>query len=113
MNKIETEARYEIEMEDYSHHIQIESRVIGDIARNHVVPTAVKYQNILIENVTGLKTIYGDRFKDFAKAQLTLIEQISEHIEAINSSVTKMIEARKECNQQADLEKRAMVIVRK
>ena len=107
MNKIETEARYEIEMEDYSHHIQIESRVIGDIARNHVVPTAVKYQNVLIENVTGLKTIYGDRFKDFAKAQLTLIEQISEHIEAINSSVTKMIEARKVCNQQADLEKRA------
>ena len=107
MNKIETEARYEIEMEDYSHHIQIESRVIGDIARNHVVPTAVKYQNVLIENVTGLKTIYGDRFKDFAKAQLTLIEQISEHIEAINSSVTKMIEARKVCNQQTDLEKRA------
>ncbi|WP_417875449.1 glutamine synthetase III [Winogradskyella sediminis] len=107
MNKVESEARYEIEMEDYIHHIQIESRVIGDIARNHVVPTAVRYQNILIENVTGLKTIYGDQFKDFAKAQLVLIKEISEHIETINSTVTKMTEARKVCNKEASLEKRA------
>ncbi|EPR73868.1 Glutamine synthetase type III, GlnN [Winogradskyella psychrotolerans RS-3] len=107
MNKVESEARYEIEMEDYIHHVQIESRVIGDIARNHVVPTAVRYQNILIENVTGLKTIYGDRFKDFAKAQLVLIEEISEHIETINSTVTKMTEARKVCNKEASLEKKA------
>ncbi|WP_417860157.1 glutamine synthetase III [Winogradskyella sediminis] len=107
MNKVESEARYEIEMEDYIHHIQIESRVIGDIARNHVVPTAVRYQNILIENVTGLKTIYGDQFKDFAKAQLVLIKEISEHIETINSTVTKMTEARKICNKEASLEKRA------
>jgi len=107
MNKIESEARYEIEMEEYSLHIQIESRVIGDIARNHVVPTAVRYQNILIENVTGLKTIYGDRFKSLAKEQLSLIEQISEHIEAINSLVTKMTEARKSCNKYSDIEKKA------
>ncbi|SDS06348.1 glutamine synthetase III family protein [Winogradskyella sediminis] len=107
MNKVESEARYEIEMEDYIHHIQIESRVIGDIARNHVVPTAVRYQNILIENVTGLKTIYGDQFKDFAKAQLVLIKEISEHIETINTTVTKMTEARKVCNKEASLEKRA------
>ncbi|MBU2927384.1 glutamine synthetase III family protein [Winogradskyella psychrotolerans] len=107
MNKIESESRYEIEMEDYIHHIQIESRVIGDIARNHVVPTAVRYQNILIKNVTGLKTIYGDRFKDFAKAQLVLIEEISEHIETINSTVTKMTEERKVCNKETNLEKKA------
>jgi len=107
MNKVESEARYEIEMEDYIHHIQIESRVIGDIARNHVVPTAVRYQNILIENVTGLKTIYGEQFKDFAKAQLVLIKEISEHIATINSTVTKMTEARKVCNNEASLEKRA------
>ncbi|WP_179333259.1 glutamine synthetase III family protein [Winogradskyella costae] len=107
MNKVESEARYEIEMEDYIHHVQIESRVIGDIARNHVVPTAVRYQNILIENVTGLKTIYGDRFKDFAKAQLILIEQISEHIETINATVTKMTETRKSINKENSLEKKA------
>jgi len=107
MNKVESEARYEIEMEAYILHIQIESRVLGDIARNHVVPTAVRYQNILIENVTGLKTIYGDKFKGLAKEQLSLIEQISEHIEAINSLVTKMTEARKFYNLQTDLEKKA------
>jgi glutamine synthetase len=107
MNKIESEARYEIEMEEYSLHIQIESRVIGDLARNHVVPTAVRYQNILIENVTGLKTIYGDKFKTLAKEQLYLIEQISHHIEAINSLVTKMTEARKSLNKNIDIEKKA------
>lgn len=107
MNKVESEARYEIEMEEYILHIQIESRVIGDIARNHVVPTAVRYQNILIENVTGLKTIYGDKFKDFAKEQLYLIEQISHHIEAINSLVTKMTDSRKGFNKQLDIEKKA------
>ena len=107
MNKVESEARYEIEMEEYILHLQIESRVIGDIARNHVVPTAVRYQNILIENVTGLKAIYGDNYKRLAKEQLSLIEAISEHIEAINSLVTKMTEARKSCNKYIDLEKKA------
>ena len=107
MNKVESEARYEIEMEDYVMRIQIESRVIGDIARNHVVPTAVRYQNILIKNVTGLKTIYGDNFKEVAKEQLSLIEQISKHIEAINSLVTQMTEERKTCNTYIDIDKKA------
>ncbi|GAB5565935.1 MAG: glutamine synthetase III [Winogradskyella sp.] len=107
MNKVEVEARYEIEMEEYILHTQIESRVIGDIARNHVVPTAVRYQNILIENVTGLKTIYGDKFKAYAKEQLELIEQISKHIEAINSLVTKMTDERKTLNKNSDIGKKA------
>ena len=107
MNKIESEARYEIEIEEYILRIQIESRVLGDIARNHVVPTAVRYQNILIENVTGLKNIYGDKFKSLAQEQLTLIEELSGHIEAINSLVTDMIEARKLYNKQIDVNKKA------
>ena len=101
------EARYEIEMEEYILHIQIESRVIGDIARNHIVPTAVRYQNILIKNVTGLKAIYGDKFKDLAKEQLTLIEEISTHIEAINSLVTKMTDERRTLNKLNDIDKKA------
>ncbi|WP_299113103.1 glutamine synthetase III [uncultured Winogradskyella sp.] len=107
MNKVEAQARYEIEMEEYILHTQIESRVLGDIARNHIVPTAVRYQNILIENVTGLKTIYGNKFKDFAKEQLALIEQISSHIEAINSLVTKMTDQRRNLNKIDDVEKKA------
>ena len=107
MNKIESEARYEIEMEEYVLRIQIEGRVLGDIARNHVVPTAVRYQNILIKNVTGLKEIYGSDFKTFAKEQLNLIEDISKHIEAINSEVTAMTEERKIANQLNAIETKA------
>jgi glutamine synthetase len=107
MNKIESQARYEIEMEEYVMHLQIESRVIGDIARNHVVPTAVRYQNILIDNVMGLKSIYGDKYMALAKEQLSLIEQISSHIEAINSLVTTMTEARKKFNAEKNIAKRA------
>ncbi len=107
MNKVEVEARYEIEIEEYAMHIQIEGRVLGDIARNHVVPTAVKYQNILIENVRGLKEIYGEKFKAFAKEQLNLIEEISKHIEAINSNVTKMTNERKKANKEDNSVKKA------
>jgi len=107
MNKVEVESRYEIEMEEYVLRIQIEGRVLGDIARNHVVPTAVKYQNVLIENVRGLKEIYGSGFKKLAKEQMVLIEKISHHIESINSNVTKMINERKKANDIDDLEKKA------
>lgn len=107
MNHVESEARYEIEMEEYVLRIQIEGRVLGDIARNHIVPTAVKYQNLLIENVRGLKEIYGTSFKTYAKEQLNLIEEISSHIEAINSNVTKMTEERKAANAIENIEKKA------
>ena len=87
MSKVEIEARYEIKVEEYAMRIQIESRVLGDIARNHVIPTAIKYQNILIENVQGLKNIYGDKFKLHSKEQMQLIEQISLHISKINKGI--------------------------
>ena len=98
MNPTEIEARYEIEVEDYIHRIQIEGRVLGDIARNHVIPTAVKYQNILIHNVRGLKDIYGKDYKKHASEQLMLIADISKYIKAINSGVTSMINQRKKAN---------------
>ncbi|MBO6607625.1 glutamine synthetase III [Psychroserpens sp.] len=107
MNKVESEARFEIEMEEYVMRIQIEGRVLGDIARNHVVPTAVRYQNMLIENVKGLKEIYEKDFRAFAKEQLNLIEEISGHIDGINANVTKMIAARKQANAIDSIEKRA------
>ena len=107
LSKIETEARYEIEMEAYIMHIQIESRVLGDIARNHIVPTAVKYQNILVENVRGLKEIFEEKYKDVSTEQINLIEQISDHIAGINANVTKMIDQRKKANNMDNLEDRA------
>ncbi|MBQ0788577.1 MAG: glutamine synthetase III [Oceanihabitans sp.] len=107
MNKVEVEARYEIEVEQYTMRLQIESRVLGDIARNHIVPTAVKYQNVLIENVRGLKEIYGADFKKLAKEQMILIESISSHLESLNSNVTKMTNERKKANALTDIEKKA------
>jgi glutamine synthetase len=108
MSKIEAEARYEIEVEEYTMHIQIESRVLGDIARNHVIPTAVKYQNILIDNVKGLKDIFDNDFNKHAKEQLALIKEISERIEKINSGVTNMINERKKANKLEDSEQKAV-----
>ena len=113
MNKTEIEARYEIEVEQYIHSIQIEGRVLGDIARNHVIPTAVKYQNILINNVRGLKDIYGKQYNDYASEQLILISDISKYIEMINSGVTKMINERKKANIINDSLKRAEVYCNK
>jgi glutamine synthetase len=107
MSRVESEARYEIEIEDYAMRIQIEGRLLGDIARNHVIPTAIKYQNTLIKNVCGLKDIYGEEFKKFAKEQMILIEQISEHIENINKGITDMTEARKKANHADDAVKTA------
>ena len=113
MNKTEIEARYEIEVEQYIHSIQIEGRVLGDIARNHVIPTAVKYQNILINNVRGLKDIYGEEYNKYASEQLILISDISKYIEMINSGVTKMINERKRANIINDSLKRAEVYCNK
>ena len=104
MSKVEIEARHEIEIEEYAMRIQIEGRLLGDIARNHVIPTAVRYQNILIENVQGLKDIYGDGFKKVAAEQMSLIEQISSHIASINQGITQMIEERKKANAMDDAE---------
>lgn len=98
MNHVEVEARYEIELEEYAKKIQIEGRVLGDIARNHVIPTAIRYQNILIENVKGLKEIFGSKFEEIGKEQIILIKEISEHISGINSKVEEMTEERKKAN---------------
>jgi len=87
--------------------IQIESRVLGDIAGNHVVPTAVRYQNMLIKNVSGLKEIFGKDFEKHAGEQIVLIKRISEHIEVIHVKVDAMIEARKNANKLINFEAKA------
>ncbi|MDO5105066.1 glutamine synthetase III [Capnocytophaga sp.] len=107
MTRVEIEARYEIELEEYTKNIQIEGRLIGDIARNHIVPTAVRYQNTLIENVKGLKEIFGNDYQEVAAEQLELIKRISEHIKIIHSKVDAMIEARKKANKLENAEAQA------
>jgi len=98
MNHVEVEARYEIELEEYAKKIQIESRILGDISKKHVIPTAIRYQNTLIENVKGLKDIFGKDFESIAKEQIGLIKEISLHIEGINAKVEEMRNERKTAN---------------
>ncbi|WP_435416256.1 glutamine synthetase III [Polaribacter aestuariivivens] len=100
MSKIEIEARYEIALEEYTKRLQIEGRVLGDMARNHVIPTAVIYQNTLLENTKNLKEIFGDDYKNIAKEQIELIMIISNHITEINALVIKMEEQRSKANNQ-------------
>ncbi len=69
------------------------------LLRNHVIPTGIGYQNTLIENVSGLKDIFGKDFKKLATEQIDLIERISEHIAGINSKVNAMTQERKKANQ--------------
>ncbi len=107
MNHIEVEARYEIELEEYTKKIQIEGRVLGDMSLNHVIPTAIRYQNTLIENVKGIKEIFGSEFEKIAKEQIRLIKEISIHIEGINSKVEEMTNARKKANALSDAQEMA------
>jgi glutamine synthetase len=109
MSKVESESRYEIEVEEYAKRIQIEGRILGDIAGNHVIPTAIRYQNTLIENVRGLKEIYEQDFKKHAKEQMNIIEEISEHIAAINKGISEMTEARKKANNAKNAEETAVL----
>jgi len=107
MNKREVVARHEIELEEYSMRIQIEGRILGDIARNHIIPTAIKYQNVLIKNVRGLKEIFAEDFQTHSKEQLEIIKEISDHIKNINADVTSMIDARKNANKIENAQDRA------
>jgi glutamine synthetase len=108
MTEKELEARVEVEMEKFTMKIQIEARVLGDIAINHIVPTAVAYQTKLIQNVQGLRDIFADEeFEELASARKDLIKEISGHISSIKSKVKGMIQARKECNVIEDTHKLA------
>ncbi|MGB1248055.1 MAG: glutamine synthetase III [Chitinophagales bacterium] len=103
---VEIEARTEIYYENYTLKIQIEGRVLGELALNHILPAAVLYQNRLIANATGLKELGMD--KASMKSQLTLIKDISKHINAIEENVAAMIEARKKANEIEHAEEKAI-----
>jgi glutamine synthetase len=98
LSEREIESRAEVEYEKFTKKIQIEARVLGDLAINHIVPTAVKYQTTLIDNVKGLKEIFGDEYKKLAGTRVELINEISGHISAIEEKVFNMVEARKKAN---------------
>jgi glutamine synthetase len=103
---IELEARHEIELEKYIKRVQIEARIMGELATSHVLPPAIKYQNILIQNIKGLKDI-GLPVSAYTNQQ-QILEKISEHISKVSEKVGKMIEARKIANNISDLRTKAI-----
>jgi glutamine synthetase len=104
-SEIEIEARTEVELEKFTKKIQIEARVLGDLAVNHIIPTAIQYMNTLIENVQGLKDIFGDEtdYQELASDRLDLIKTISYHISNIKTKTHDMVEARKVANKIEDM----------
>lgn len=99
-NRREFEARNEIKLEKYSTTIDIEAKVLSDIARNHIIPAALNYQNRLIDNVKGLKEIFGDKeFEPLAKEQMDLIKGISANVAQIKVGVDELLAAKETASQ--------------
>ncbi|HOT14805.1 MAG TPA: glutamine synthetase III [Bacteroidales bacterium] len=110
----ELEARAEIRQEIYMKKIQIESRVLGDLAMNHIVPVAVDYQTSLIENIKAMKDIFSEKeFKELSAKRIELVKEVNGHISTIKSKVSEMIEARKVANKIEDVNEMAMAYYEK
>ena len=105
----EVEARFEILNETYVKKLQIEARVIGDICLNHVIPAAVKYQNLLIENVKGMKEVFGESYLEVCQSELKTLQKISKYINDISNDVEALVESRKKANRIEDIAQRAKV----
>ncbi len=108
MNHAELEARYEIKNETLLKKIQIESRVLGDLAINHIIPTAIGYQNVLIQNVEGLRTLFADEYQSMASAEIDTIRKITGHVKAIRELTASMIDARRKLNAVENVIERAV-----
>lgn len=99
LSEIELKARNEVKWEMYTKKIQIEARVLGDLAINHVLPVATRYQSVLLDNVYKIKSLFSDeKFVELAQQDCLAIESISYHMKAIREEVSNMINARKQAN---------------
>jgi len=109
LSKVELHARYEILQEEYFKHLQIESRTLGDLVNNHIIPAAIKYQSVKSENLLRLKALLSEAtFKKTCKEQMALIEELSERIELALRHVAAMTEARKQANKIESARERAL-----
>lgn len=98
-NENELNCRIEVELEKYTKKVQIESRVLGDLAINHIIPTAVIYQNRLLENLRGLRETFSpEEYEELGSDRKALVKEIQQHILAIKQLVREMTEARKISN---------------
>ena len=98
-SKVELEARNEVKWETYTKKVQIESRCFGDMALNHILPVATKYQNMLLDNVYKIKSLFPqEKGEQIAARDLAMIETMAEHMQFIKDKVQEMVDARKKAN---------------
>ncbi|WP_298472842.1 glutamine synthetase III [uncultured Maribacter sp.] len=107
MSEVEVKARQEVELDTYILHLQIEGRVLNELVYNHIIPAAIEYQNKLMQNVIGLKDIYGAAHKKLADGQLTILEEIAEHMVSLKKLTDNMTDARKKANKLKESAKKA------
>ena len=108
----EVEARFEILNETYVKKLQIEARVMGDMCLNHVIPAAVRYQNVLIENVKGVKDIFGADYMTYCSSEIETLKKISILMNNVSADVEALVEARKKANRIEEIAQRAKVYSR-
>ncbi len=107
MSEVEVTARKEVELETYIMNIQIEGRIFTELVYNHIIPAAIEYQNMLIENVKGLKDVYGAAHKKLAGGPLNIIERMAEHLAELKKKTDAMVDARRKANVMTDSNKKA------
>lgn len=108
-SKVELEARNEVKWEMYTKKIQIEARVLGDLAINHIIPVATRYQSVLLDNLYKIKSLFpAEKCAKISAQDLAAIERISDHIAIIRAEVTEMVEARKAANRISDERTKAL-----
>ena len=109
MNRKELEARNEVKWETYVKTVQIEARVLGDLAMNHIIPVSTHYQSQLIKNVQGMKDVFpAERAERLSARNLKLIEEIAERTERIEQLVEELTEARRVANRIENIHQRAI-----
>ena len=109
MNRKELEARNEVKWEMYVKTVQIEARVLGDLAMNHIIPVSTHYQSQLIKNVQGMKSVFSsDKAERLSARNMKLIEEIAERTEKIEQLVEDLTEARRVANRIEDIHQRAI-----
>lgn len=109
LSRKELEARNEVKWEIYIKKVQIEARVLGDLSLNHIIPVVIRYQTILLENVTRLKDVFTEEeYETLSAEPRRLIRKISAHIAAVTTKVDEMVEARKKANRITDMREKAI-----
>ena len=108
-SEIELKARNEVKWEMYTKKVQIEARVFGDLALNHIIPVATRYQSILLDNVFKIKSLFPkEQGEKIAAQDMANIEKMAQHMQFIKDKTSEMVEARKVANKIEDLRAKAV-----